>query len=708
MEKSARSTPTLRIILTCSLITLFLFIGTIFVYQYSQYKVLEKRLTDAYNIQQTGSQNANYLFSTYSEVENRFRLYTLEFSDSSYHAYLNKLNLLKRFVDSLQAIPFARNPLNSPSLSIENQQKIALEFAALKKRLDHLVLHTSDSLVLVTASVHQAPIRTPRLESVVDQVLKDTTKTIVADTIVRKRGGLFKRIFDAKDDTIVISTEQKQLDIKRVTVLKENLTTAQSELEESYLNSIGQLRNTFVQLREKERQLITTNLNWLNQLKESVETIKSLDVYILRQAEEHDFSLYRKNVDVFGKQLIFALILMLVMIGVLIYYQLHATSYERRLHVEKDYAAGLAEEKTSVLANISHEIRTPLNSLLGIIDLLKNRVKSDHVDGKLIDSAYYSINIISNNISDILSLSKLEAANKGNIALEHFSPTRVFNEVIKLHENQAELKKLQLDTDINVDARLSVLSNEFRVKQVASNFLSNAIKYTQKGTITFRASVSDEKGNRSLHIEVEDTGIGIKEKDRRQVFRKYFTANANSGGIGLGLYISKIMVKELGGTIGVKGNVAKGSTFFADIPFSSSRMDARELRKATLADLPPDLRLLVVDDNPINILLMKQFFKGVGDVKTVNNGEDAFALISGQIFDLVITDIHMPGMSGLQLLEKIRAEERFNSVKVLAISADMSTLKYAGEHPAEASFDGFIEKPFTEAEIVKTILKALA
>src|SRR5690606_848626 len=194
---------------------------------------------------------------------------------------------------------------------------------------------------------------------------------------------------------IVIPAETKRLDTKRVTALREDLSAIQSDIKTSYLDNIGRLRSTFLELREKERQLIATNLDLLNSLKESVEFIKSVDDYTLRQAERDDFTYYKKNIDLFGKHLIFALILMLIMIIALIYYQLYATSNERRLGVETDYANRLAEEKTSVLANISHEIRTPLNSLLGIIDLLKNRGKSSDIDGKLIDSVYYSINVIS-------------------------------------------------------------------------------------------------------------------------------------------------------------------------------------------------------------------------------------------------------------------------------------------------------------------------
>ena len=694
-------------ILLCSFVISFLFIGTFFVYQYGQYRALEKQLTDAYKIQEQGSKNLNYLFSTYSEVENTFRLYTLDFSDSSYHAYLGKLSLLKQFVDSLQSLPSGHTPLNNPMLKVADQQKIALEFAALKKRVDHLLLHTTDSLSLLPRNLPRNP-QTPSIESVVDHVLKDTTKRVTVDTIVRKRPGLFKRIFDSKDDTIVIAREKEQVDVKRVAVLKNNLASIQSGMEQSYLSTIGELRNIFLKLRGKERELVATNFELLNQLKESVENMKSLDSDALRHAEEQNISLYRENVDVFGKQLIFALVLMLVMIAALVYYQAYAASYERKLRVEKDYAAKLAEEKTSVLANISHEIRTPLNSLLGVVDLLKNRTRPDHIDGKLIDSAYYSINIVSSNITDILSLSKLEASNKGNISKEYFSPQRVFTDLVKLHEAQAELKGLQLETKIDIDPRLRLLSNEFRVKQVASNFLSNAIKYTQKGKISFRASVSATNTGRLLQIEVSDTGIGMKEQDVDQVFRKYFTANANSGGVGLGLYISKIMVDELGGTLNVKSKLGSGSLFSANIPFSDSRLDDEERQTTTLSDLPANLRLLIVDDNPINILLMKQFFKEIPNTYTVNNGQDALAMMREQSFDLVITDIHMPGISGVQLLEKIKTDEHLKSTKVVAISADMSTLKYAEDTQAENHFDGFIEKPFTEAEIVKTILKTIS
>src|SRR5690606_6822307 len=344
--------------------------------------------------------------------------------------------------DSLATVRFSDNPLNDPSLKVADQQRIAMEFAALKRRLDRLLFHTHDSLKLLSKHDNLSRRSPVKIESVVDQMLLDTTTSITKDTIVRKRPGLFKRIFNAKDDTIVVASEHSNVDIERIALLRDNLSEVQSDLERSYLGNIADLQLTFVQLQAKERQLITTNIDLLNKLKESMEIVKSLDLYTLRKAEESDFSLYKENIKLFGKQLIFALILMFIMIVALVYYQFYASSYERRLRLEKDYAAKLAEEKTSVLASISHEIRTPLNSLVGVIDMLKSKAPAEAVDEKLIDSVYYSINLISNNIADILSLSKLEASQKSRIVNEYFSPRRSFQDIVALHRNQAELKKI--------------------------------------------------------------------------------------------------------------------------------------------------------------------------------------------------------------------------------------------------------------------------
>ncbi|WP_257669873.1 ATP-binding protein [Parapedobacter tibetensis] len=710
MTKNKKNTPVVRKVLLVSFILLFLIIGGIFIYQHRQYDGIEKRLVHAYQLEKMGSESLNHLLTMFSEAENRFRMYTVDFDTASYHQYLTKLDSVKYLVDSLASLPLADNPLAKQVFDVGERNQISLEFIALKRNVEYLVFHTQDSLTQIQDfSAVSSHFQTIEPESIVRTSLQDTFYKKTADTIVREKQGLIQRIFNAKNDTIVVNRQQAQhINTDQLSVIQTNkVTSGALKTKRPKRSNNDALKVAFTDLQQKERQLINRNLQLLGDIKSHMYKIKSLENKVLRAAEETDFALFRKNAGTFRNQLIFALSLMLLMILSLIYYDRYASSYERRLYQEKDYASKLAEEKTSVLANISHEIRTPLNSLLGIIDLLKSRTTSKNPDEKLVDSAYYSINVISSTINDILSLSKLETSNKGSIVMDFFSPERTCREVISLHKNQAELKDLEIRTEIDIDPKLGIFSNEFRVRQIASNFVSNAIKYSHSGDIVFRASILKANDWQSLHIEVEDSGLGISEQYRRQIFRKYYTVNNHSGGFGLGLYISKVMAEELGGKINFRSKLGKGSTFYMDIPFEKTMVKAREQRTPRLSDLSKDLGILIVDDNPINILYMKQFFTGFKRIHTVNSGKDALQVLEQHAFDIVITDINMPDMRGDQLLQNIRSRQDYQQVKILAISADFATLGQPKEQGNAITFDGYIEKPFTESELVKALLGAL-
>lgn len=712
MNLNNSKAPALRKLLLFSIIFLFLFIGSIFIYQYRQYSAIEKRLNDAYKSHETSTIPLNNLFSTFSEAENTFRLYTLDFSEEVYTNYVNKLDTTKHYIDSLVSLPILDHALNPQLLKIDDRKKMALEFALLKKKVDQLMLHTSDSLKLLnTVSKRKVPGASMTLDSVLLTVSMDTSSMAAMDTIVRERPGLLKRIFSSKNDTIIVRNENSQrINREQLAIIRQNVSANTQNAASFYMENMDVMRGAFAQLRQKERQLVATNFDLLNGLKESMETIRLLERTALRQAEEEDFAIYRENAGLFGMQLIFALALMLVMLLALIYYHIYASSNEHRLYQEKEYAAKLAEEKTSILAGISHEIRTPLHSLMGIVDLLKNRINLEKGDAQLVDSAYYSINNINSTITDILSLSKLEAASKGEIVLDYFSPVQTFLNVIALYQNQAELKNLTLEAEINIDPKTQVLSNEFRIKQIASNFLSNAIKYAHNGTISFRATIEKSNEPLVLHLEVEDSGIGIADENKHQVFRKYYMVNANNntGGVGLGLYISKIMTEDLGGKINFSSQQGVGSTFYVDIPFKETIIATDEKRDARLADLPNHLRILIVDDHPINILYMKQFFKNFNELHAVNSGTEALLALAQRRFDIVITDINMPDMRGEELLQRIRSQKELQSLKVLAISADMGMMNPAvGKSGELVGFDGFIDKPFTENELVKVLINAL-
>lgn len=711
MKKNSdnKNTRSFRLLILMGIIYLFVIIGAILFYQYRQYQQIENKLINLYANTDIASNRLNQLFSVYAMAENNFRLYTLDFDQGSYDAYARQLDSIKYYIDSLAALPIQGNPLARNHLDIEKNMELALEFATLKKTMDDLVMHTTDSLIAVGAPLpHMAKAEIIEPDSLVHRILTDTTSTLIQDTLVRQKQRLLKRIFNSKNDTLVVDIEKNTLLADHITVIHKNIKDAVTESEQAYVENARILRNTFLQLQQKERQLITTNFLLLNRLKAGIEKIRNIEIEAQRKQELQGFEAYRKNARVFSTQLLFVLPLMLFMLFAMIYYQRHASSYEQKLKEEKDYAAKLAEEKTSILAGVSHEVRTPLNSLLGIIDLLKSRYaanqKTEPIDEKLIDSCYYSINIISSTINDILNLSRLEAS-KGNIALEYFSPVKIFKQVLSLHQQQAELKNLTLKSTIDIDPKLKILSNEFRIRQIASNFISNAIKYTYKGEVIFRARIGDKQ---VLHIEVKDSGIGIANEEKNQIFRKYYTANAPSGGFGLGLYISKILTEELNGKIDFVSRLNEGSTFFADIPFTASIFSERAEKDHGLADLPDHLHGLIVDDNPINILYMKQFFKNYEHLYTANTGVDALNILEKHRVDFVITDINMPLMSGWELLKIIKSSPKYQHIKVLALSADsITTMETSAPEKEELVFDGIITKPFTETELVKTLMKTL-
>lgn len=711
IKQKDKSTSSFRLMLTVGIIFLFLLISGILFYQYRQYQEIENRLTHHYNNSEMLSSSVNKLFTIFSEADNNFRLYTVDYEPEAFAAYAAKLDTIQAFVDSLATLPLEGNPILDNVLDMEFRKQLAYEFASLKKNMDYLVLHTKDSLSELNNNI--LPVR--RLEmigadSIVNKILSDTTLNSIQDTVVRKRQGLIRRIFNSKDDTLIVDVAKEQFfNSDHISVIHRNMEEAIKETNIKYNSNVSRMRNTFFRLQQKEKQLITTNFALLQELKSAMVKIRELEVSRQRQLEKQDFEIYRKNTHMFDRQLLFIIPLMVLMILILIYYQNHATKYERKLQEEKAYAAQLAEEKTSILAGVSHEIRTPLNSLLGMFNILKQGTESrpsELLDQKLIDSSYYSIVIISNTINDILNLSRLES-DKTDISLTYFSPHKMFADLLNLHKHQADLRGLALKADINIDPKTQILSSEFRVKQITSNFIGNAIKYTFKGQIVFRAKIMKENGKDVLRIEVQDTGIGIPEKSKKQIFKKYYTAGspAISGGFGLGLYISKILSDELHGQIGFTSKVNEGSTFYAQIPITRIRQVDQEEKPMKLTDLPENLRCLIVDDNPINILYMKQFFKNFRNVYTINNGVDALNMLEQNSMDFVITDINMPLMSGWELLNKIKSSPKHKHIKVFAVSAETSTIadENALLDPAKA-FDGIVSKPFTEAELVKTIM----
>ena len=366
--------------------------------------------------------------------------------------------------------------------------------------------------------------------------------------------------------------------------------------------------------------------------------------------------------------------------------------------------------KDEFIASVGHELRTPMNAILGLNGVLKDQITHSNEDLLRVDLIRESTQHLLTVVNDILDFSQLQAQ-RLTLGAEAISLKALAQELHEGLQKQAGSKHLQSPFVFDDALPLWILTDAKRFKQMVNNLLENAIKFTTEGQITLRF-VRCDKG---MRVEVEDTGIGMTEEQQAQVFGGFEKSTTHTmkiyGGTGLGLSICEKLVQLQGGDIGVVSHVNQGSLFWLELPLKPTT--PLEQKKTALKDATPvstPKHLLIVDDHPVNLLVAQRMAQKIWpDVKvwTSSTGAAALDLLKKQAMDVVLMDMFMPDMDGMQVSKAIRQlPEPLNRTPVLGLTASSNTFDH--QQCRDAGMNDIVFKPIEASELESGVLRCMA
>lgn len=407
-----------------------------------------------------------------------------------------------------------------------------------------------------------------------------------------------------------------------------------------------------------------------------------------------------------------------------------AAQITKREEKLREIAKEESRAKTQFLARMSHEIRTPMNAVLGITEIELMKANHPRETEEAFLRIHSSSNLLLSVINDILDLSKVEAG-KMEIVPVTYDTSRMIMDSVLLNLMHTGSKNIQFKLEINEDLPVSLIGDELRIKQILNNFLSNAFKYTDFGTVTLsvgKVSVKDDDKSIILTFTVSDTGQGMSAEEIAKLFESEFTrfnvtANRAVEGTGLGMTIAYQLIIKMNGKVFVRSNVGEGSTFLIEIPqkvagdavLGKEAAKNLENMKATMPSINtmsslarvtmPYAKVLAVDDTESNLYVLEGYLNPYQiQLETVSSGQEAINKIAeGNVYDIIFMDHMMPAMDGIETTKIIR--KMGYTHPIIALTAN--TIKGAQELFLSNGFTGFIAKPIAIFQLNAQLIKHL-
>lgn len=403
----------------------------------------------------------------------------------------------------------------------------------------------------------------------------------------------------------------------------------------------------------------------------------------------------------------------------------------RLLHQENIIAAveeknkeldNINKAKNVFISNMSHEIRTPINAVLGMDEMILRESSEEHI-------RQYAYNIRSAGkmllsiINDILDYSKIEAGKMEIIPVE-YSSNALIDDICSIVSIKVKEKNLKFNVNIDENIPSRLYGDELRIKQIIINILTNAVKYTEKGSVTFTVDCvqAEGEGMTGLRVKVEDTGIGMRKEDMSRLFTAFERLeekrNRNIEGTGLGMSIVVRLLEQMNSRLDVDSVYGQGSTFSFVLPqkvidstpagnFEAAKKKRLEEQKPDEIPYAPNAKVLAVDDTSFNLTLVTHLLKRTGiKPDTASSGEECLKKAAENHYDLILLDHVMPGMDGVETLDRLRSMGgRFADIPVIALTANV--MSGARERYLNAGFSDFIEKPIVPSKLEAALVNYL-